>query len=54
MKLYPYLTLAGILPFLLGNILMSQNITEIAILGDIPTSFKSYTLIIAIFMAAVH
>lgn len=52
--LYPYLTYAGTLPFILCTIGLTFNIHTIAVLGSIKDIFSAYGLVIASFMAGCH
>ena len=50
-SLYPYLSYAGALPFLLISGLFILQIKTIAVLGNLETILSSYSLIIAVFMS---
>ena len=53
-KVYPYLTFAGALPFIFCAICLTSDLNVIPVLGDIKKILSLYGLVIASFIAGAH
>ena len=53
-KLYPYLTYAGALPFIFCALCFITDVNVIPVLGNIEKIFSVYGLVIASFIAGAH
>jgi len=53
-RLSPYLTYAGVLPFVICAVSLVFNLTTIPFLGDIKQVLSVYALVIASFVAGSH
>ena len=53
-QIFPYLTYAGAIPFVLGAFFLNYHIADIPPLGSVKTILSVYGVMIASFMAGVH
>ncbi len=53
-KLYPYLTYAGALPFIFCAVCLGLDITTLPVLGSVEQALSVYALVIVTFLAGSH
>jgi len=53
-EIFPYLTFAGSLPFIIGAVCIFTEVNTLPLVGDVQHALSIYGLVIACFMAGAH